>query len=631
VSSNTASSPRPERPGRLILIPLGCVVLAQIMFALYGEFGVLDGALVDTDAYTRMVRVQELHERGAWFDPTLTRVNPPEGHLQHWTRPLDALILAGAWILEPFLGFADALHLWGALISPVFLALMVLALSWATAPVLDRDGRLIACLALLLQVHVMAYTIVGRPDHHSLILLLYTLWFGLVARLLLVPDDRRSALLAGLVIGFAIWVSPEALVFVAAGLAALGLYWLLGDLRLARSTRDLLAAATGTLALGLLLERPPADLLAVENDRLSILHVALFALLALFWSMVTAWPRLAGTDAQASWPATGRRLALASGGVVAVALAMLLLFPQLGAGPLGEVDPFYYEHRFLRIIEFQPVVQGAWLADGEIGFIAQRLLLTFGIALFALPFLARLLAQTDARGHRVWVLAALFLAAFVPLAFYQQRWSPYVQVILIIPYAAFLVWLLGQLERRITAVRPVFWRPPTLIAALFWPVIVPHTLPQPEIEAAGHACPIEELVPTLERAADGEPRLVLAWADYAPALLYRTRHSVLSIPNHRPQPGFTATHAILTAAPGPDRHAELRRRGIDWILLCPSPAERGLFAHDGDHESLYQRLADGRPPAWLEPLELPEAQREDAMLFAVRARNAAPQPLTARR
>ena len=197
--------------GWLLAIPLGCLALIQVLLALTGIVPVLDGSLADSDAYMRLSRVLHLHDGGAWFDPREPRVNPPAGHVQHWTRPLDGLLLAGAWLLEPLLGFARALHLWGVLISPVLLALAVIATAWAAAPALDRDTRLLACLVLLTQPSVLAYTSIGRPDHHILLLLLALSLIGLTARLAAAPHDRRAALLAGAIAGLAIWVSPEAM------------------------------------------------------------------------------------------------------------------------------------------------------------------------------------------------------------------------------------------------------------------------------------------------------------------------------------------------------------------------------------------------------------------------------------
>ena len=238
--------------GWLILLPLGCLVLGQLLLVTTGIVPVLDGILVDPDGYMRLNRVLALHDGGSWFDSRYWRINPPEGHVQHWTRPLDALLLAGGLLLEPVLGFRQGLHLWGVLFSPVCLALSVLALAWAVEPVLDRDARLFACLAYLMQPTIMAYSSVGRPDHHALLLLLFVILLGLTFRLLIDPLDRRSARLAGATAALSLWISLESLTFVGCSMATLGLYWLLGDGGLARQNRDYLATLTLALAVALL-------------------------------------------------------------------------------------------------------------------------------------------------------------------------------------------------------------------------------------------------------------------------------------------------------------------------------------------------------------------------------------------
>jgi hypothetical protein len=599
-SANSARvAPDQSSLGWLIAIPLGCLVLGQAVLALSGVLPVLDGALVDTDAYMRLTRVLQLHDGGAWFDPREPRINPPEGHVQHWTRALDALLLAGAWLLEPLLGFERALHLWGVLISPACLALTVLALAWAAQPVLGRDGRMLACLALLTQPTVLAYTSVGRPDHHSLLLLLALILIGLTARLAAAPHDRRAALLAGVIAGLGIWVSPEAMIFVAVSLATLGLFWLSGTRGLAWANRTYLLAAAATLGTALLLERGPAELFALESDRLSIVHVVLFALIAGFWVVISRGERggggfLAGTvaailgraqTAKAALADTGRSAAPAIGrmlaallGVAAIAAIMVLCFPELRQGPLGQVDPLYARVRLQHIVEIQPLMPAEWLSSGRIADAFQRLINVLGIALFALPCLGVLLARSTGPAWRFWATVALALLAFLPLAFYQMRWGSYAQAFLVWPYAAGIAWLLSRLTRPVGGAG-VLLRPLVILAALFWPLLLAAALPQQEIESAGGACPLDRLAAVLNRAP--EPQTLLAYADYGSELLYRTPHRVLSIPNHRPQPGFAATWRILTATDERAARAELARFGVDWILLCPSATERALFAVAG--------------------------------------------------
>jgi hypothetical protein len=625
------AAPDQSSLGWLLAIPLGCLVLMQALLALTGIVPILDGALADSDAYMRLARVLHLHDGGAWFDPREPRINPPEGHVQHWTRALDALLLAGAWLLQPLFGFERALHLWGVLISPALLALSVVALAWAAAPALDRDSRLLACLVLLTQPTVLAYTSVGRPDHHSMLLLLALVLIGLTARLAAVPRDLRAARLAGAIAALSIWVSPEAMTFVAVSLATLGLFWLFGTPGLARTQRAYLVTASGVLALALVIERGPEGLLAAESDRLSIVHVALFALIAAFWTVVARAERAGGRGsagarrsphaAASHSPSSAAaaaipRLVVALVGVAAIAALMLLCFPDLRYGPLGTVDPLYARIRLHNIVEIQPLLPADWLTAGGLGEALGRLVRVIGIALFALPWMGVLLVRSTGAAWRFWATVALALLAFLPLAFYQVRWASYAEAFLVWPYAAAVAWALLRLTS--TAGRAgVLLRPLVILAALFWPLLLAAALPQQEIETAGRACPLDRLAEALNRAAPA-PRTLLAYADYGSELLYRTPHRVLSIPNHRPQPGFAATYRILTATADATAQAELRRFAVDWVLLCPSATERALFAVPGEtRPTLYQRLADGNAPSWLRPLPLEGDLATEARLFEV--------------
>ncbi|HEX5078766.1 MAG TPA: hypothetical protein VFV80_06400 [Geminicoccaceae bacterium] len=622
--------------GWLILLPLGCLLLGQILLVTTGIVPVLDGVLVDPDGYMRLNRVLALHDGGSWFDSTYWRIDPPTGHVQHWTRPLDLLLLAGGSLLEPVLGFRQGLHLWGVLFSPTCLALSVVALAWAIEPVLDRDARLFACLAYLMQPTVLAYASVGRPDHHALLLLLFVILLGLTFRLLIDPLDRRSARLAGAVAALSLWVSIESLTFVGCSITALGLYWLLGDGDLARQNREYGATLASALALALLVERGPAQLLVAENDRLSILHVTLFALIALFWLFAarsghsdSIWSeRVARVAVHRRQPfvrydppaprsaGMAGRLVLAGAGLVSVALAMLILFPDVARGPIGAVDPLYDRLRLQRIVEIQPLVSREQLAAGQLGEIANRIIQVLGIAFAAVPFLVVLLRRPGLPGHRIWVGIALALAVFLPLATYEVRWSSYAQILLVPPYSAFVAWLLLRVAERLPPSRLQLVRPLIIVVALFWPLGLTQLMPRQQIVTATEVCPIGRISPVLNGL--GPPGTILALADYGPELLYRTPHAVLSIPNHRPQPGFNAGYRALTATDLAAARSELGRHGVDWILLCPSVIENSYFVegHEGER-TLYRRLVDGTPPPWLHPVALDEDLRRSVRLYAL--------------
>jgi len=112
-----------------------------------GNSSVRKGDLCDTDGYTRLNRVIQLQETGKWYDSVNARSNAPYGESMHWTRPLDVLLLAGAWLTEPFTDFKTGLFWWSVLISPFLLALSLIILPWSFRPVLSHDSTLVSlCL-----------------------------------------------------------------------------------------------------------------------------------------------------------------------------------------------------------------------------------------------------------------------------------------------------------------------------------------------------------------------------------------------------------------------------------------------------------------------------------------------------
>ncbi len=113
--------------------------LVQAVVLAVGASPVLEGGLIGTDGYMRLVRVELLQETGAWFDGRIPRSNAPYGDTLHWTRPFDVLLLGVAWLLTPFLGFEKALFWGGSFVSPVLLLVSALVMMWASRPVIDAQ------------------------------------------------------------------------------------------------------------------------------------------------------------------------------------------------------------------------------------------------------------------------------------------------------------------------------------------------------------------------------------------------------------------------------------------------------------------------------------------------------------
>ena len=89
------------RGALLLIVSLMALLTAQWWLAERHDGAYLEGELHDSNSYMRLVRVRNLIEGGDWHDHTIARANAPHGHTLHWSRPLDALLLAGSASMAP--------------------------------------------------------------------------------------------------------------------------------------------------------------------------------------------------------------------------------------------------------------------------------------------------------------------------------------------------------------------------------------------------------------------------------------------------------------------------------------------------------------------------------------------------
>ncbi len=70
----------------------------------------------------RLVRVEELHRTGAWYDSVVQRSNAPYGDELHWTRSLDIILYIPAWISQLITDFLWLICL-GIWLGPILVQL----------------------------------------------------------------------------------------------------------------------------------------------------------------------------------------------------------------------------------------------------------------------------------------------------------------------------------------------------------------------------------------------------------------------------------------------------------------------------------------------------------------------------
>jgi len=580
----------------LLIVAMWAVVHGAL--AMTAASAVLDGAVMGPDEYMRLVRVAELRDGGGWYDSVIERGNAPYGDTLHWTRPMDVLILSGATILSPFLNAHDALFLAGVLISPLLGLLTCVVVAWAAFPLLGRDRSILAVFLFLVQPGVLAYSMVGRSDHHAFLFLLFTLVVGGTIRTIGTKPSVRTALITGAAYGLSIWASVEMTLLIALCQAVAAYAWI--RFKHVKARTQLLAAGAfaATIVLALLLERPPTEFFAVEYDRISIPYLAVAVLVGAVWVVAAMLEKQKPLIGQIRY-----RIPVIGGAGCAGLIVLVVLFPEFANGPFGAVDPRILPIWHAHVSELKP------LLPDSVEHIGEFLFFLGGVAL-CLPYVITMAwrRREDASGFR-WMLLAAIIATFCLLALKHFRFAPFAELASAPVLADMIARLVDWSERRLDMVRRVLVTSTASLTLMFGGLLggsyvltltaeASDTIPEPE-------CKIAAIAPVLNDPATlgAKPLVISALLDYGPEILYRSPHSVVSAPYHRNGAGIWDSHRLLAAADEAESREIVDRRGVDLLLVCPSKKEKRFFEYEAGSKNLYSRLVDGETPPWLAPVE----------------------------
>ena len=242
-----------------LLLAMLALIIVQAASTLVLDRSALEGGLVGPDSYMRVHRVVQLFEQNHRYDPFYPRANAPFGDtLLQWSRLLDAILLAGAWLGSFVSDFRQALLVWGMVISPLMLLALVPIWSWGTRLILGCGPFVLSLVlvALLPQLN-LGFTL-GRPDHHGLLSFLFFAQLAILFRIALGDVRPRLALAAGAVGGLAVWVSVEGLLHLAYYAAALAIFWIWRGGQFRRHVPLYLLGVLVAVTVSIGFERPPA-------------------------------------------------------------------------------------------------------------------------------------------------------------------------------------------------------------------------------------------------------------------------------------------------------------------------------------------------------------------------------------
>ncbi|MBP1762946.1 MAG: rane protein required for N-linked glycosylation-like protein [Firmicutes bacterium] len=589
-----------RKNGKSLFIVLLSAIIVTVCLWIYflKSNDISHPVLFDSDCYMRLIRAQQLYNTGSWLDNTIYRSNVPYGETLHWSRLLDILLLAGAYVGSFFVPFSTALFWWGVLISPVLLICSIFALYWAVRALVDQEAAIWSGLIFFGQIIALFSYEFGRPDHHSLLLFLFILMIGFILRVL-DTDERRYTYVGGLIAAVAIWVSMEMLTFVVLVCSTMLILWIWKDKQFLKATQDfLLSISLGTVVF-VLMEHSFRKITVIEYDKVSLVHVVLF--FALWGTVRFITPQLRQDKS--------RRFVGAVLGPMLVLAGLALVFPDLAKGPYGMVDPLVVTVWLSKIYEAMPIYNN----EAAMSMLLVTLFLILPYILF--PFFK--LNKVEAH----WVFLNLSILFFGGLTFYQCRFIPYAQVLMVFPLLFVLNFSFAKIKQMQNPLKKSLMRILVIITLTFGPILTTiglisvfgtadnsRTLPAP---------PQHILNQFLDQR--NESQTILTGIYFGAQMIYETKHQVIATPYHRSS-GILYLHHVMAAATNEEAHALLRERKVDLIILYPddpkSP-EYHLISEQKNDDIFYNRLVDKRYPIWLRPVALPENIETGWLVFEV--------------
>lgn len=557
--------------------------------------------LVDTDTFMRLVRVEQLAESGGWYDSFIHRSNYPYGDNLHWTRPLDILLLVGAYLLTPILGFHKALLYWGIVISPIIGIFSLVALYWAVKPVINRNSRHLLWLLFISQTVLLQVFYFGRPDHHSLLLFLFILLMGCLFRIISTPENHKYAVLGGIIAALSLWVSIETIFAMVVVYIALGFLWLTREESFSRQILLFSLSVLMASTVFLLIERPVSGLLVVEYDKISIVHLYVFTISALASYLLNFHKTTS----------IGSKLRSVALLLAASGLLIWWVFPDFFRGPMAGVNKAIVPIWLDRVSEVQPL----WKSG-----VFHEIAVIGSVALFLIYLVYLHMAKEFTTHANLVIPSVCGFVVFLPLGLYQVRMCTYLMLIVTICLAVFLDVLIRRISQaNISDFAKTSLRVTTIV---FFILLLPVTglLATPDDtnedtndENGTNKSNLKSLSMFLNSYHESNPNTatILTFVDFGPELLYRTDYNYIATPYHRNDQGILFNYNVMAEKDLDKVEAMLAERAVGLIIICPHSMEGQFYKKTADRSTFYERLADGKTPPFLKEIEMPADLQDD--------------------
>ena len=603
-----------EKKQSMMILLVAVIVFIGIQYALYNQIVLSKGVeVIGTDTFMRLVRVEALHDTGAWYDSMVQRNNAPYGDELHWTRSLDIILYIPAFISQIWTDFSIGLYTWGIWLGPVFGSLALMLLFKVPDHLVALKTKPYLFLLFMTQPVTLEMFKFGRPDHHSLMLVVFLVWLNLVLKSLLSEMRKREYIAIAVIMAMAIWISVESLILVGLYFLTQGLIWIIDDADELDNSIFVASVLTVMASFFNIVEKPLNDFFRLEYDKISIVYIALFlvitCVLYVTKKMLSNGP---------SWLVERRTKAFFKGmvlglnGIVGILLLVIIL-PDFLGGPFTNVNPAIKPIWLDLVLEVQPLLEWTQIGLG-------KMIMYLGLPVLSTVYLMYELGLKSKEKWRPYLFLLFSLMIYGLLSCYQIRWIGYLQLVALVPSAMFLNHLMGLCVASFSDKWMPLIRNVIIVLFLFgFTILGAFMIVNQEPKSASMKTQYSVKIFSNwfnDEMGPQNNKIVLAFLDFGPELLYRTDLSVVSAPYHRNDEGILYNYDVMTSKDINKAKKMLMTREISWILLAPETAEVNFYDYTKGNDTFYDQLLNQPLPKWLTEIDLPY-EIEEMRLYKV--------------
>ncbi len=567
----------------------------------------------DFDGYWHLLRVENLYNSGNIYDTFLLRGNAPYGESSHWTRAFDLILFAPAYIGSFFVGFKVALYWWSMFVNPVLHVLSFLILFWGLRDLIGNTRASLFGFVLPFQPFLNSDFFSGVPDHHGSLIFIFSLLVVLTIKSIL-NGNWKSYSICGIAGGIAMWFGIESIAVVLIAFSLFGLSWVLEGKTYQNKIILFSLFLLATTYLTLLIDTRSHDLMKIEYDRRSIVHVFLWLTTTSFWLLVA----LANKYTNLLEKKIGRIIA-ATIGATACILLMHELFPLFFKNPLSEVDPTIKSIYLNQTSEFT----GLFSAPNN----SSKITIAYwAMTLPGVPISIYLAWCSLKKERQAWIFITLLNIAYIIMSALNLRMITYAALCSLIPISYAIYLPFAFVTQNFCQPYTIIARAALIVTCCFCFLLPPIVFNSEDHEMLlGDTKFLSQISQYLneDQFFRNKPRRILTSIYLGPLLLYKTPHEVIGTPSHRNVSGILDTYYVMNARNEKDAHMIICRRGIQTILI--GRPEYGI----GDYftsniknvqdsgEIFHHQLWKGKIPAWLQIYPVPKSLEGKIKVFKV--------------